>query len=157
MLSLSPELADPVARLRVKLAEINDSERICMADAAASVSQGRSCPEAQAIMARCRQTSAAAATTALDTFRNTCSKLGAHTTSPTVAAVLAATATNVSNFCVRSESLAAASASETAAQLPARGPDMTTQVIENTYRERELSINRYFEQLTTEQLTPEQA
>ena len=41
----------------------------------------------------------------------------------------------------------------TAAQLPAQGPDQTTQAIDTIYRDRAASINRYFTQLTTEQLT----
>jgi hypothetical protein len=51
------------------------------------------------------------------------------------------------------ESVAAALAAEAAAQLPAQGPDKTIQTIKNIYSDRAWSINRYFEQLTTEQLT----
>ncbi len=67
MLSLPPELAGTVEQLRAKLAEINGSEQTCMTTAVASASHGKSLPEMQAIMARCRRTSAAAAATAIDT------------------------------------------------------------------------------------------
>ena len=69
MSSLPPELAGPVEHLRAELVKINDSEQTCMINAVAGASQGGSFPEViQAIMARCRQASAAA-TTAIDTFR----------------------------------------------------------------------------------------
>ncbi|MGH3670829.1 MAG: hypothetical protein ACRDSH_09345 [Pseudonocardiaceae bacterium] len=123
-----------------------------MTSAVASASRTKSLPEVQAIMARCRQSSAAAATTAIDTFRATCSEFGTHTRSSAKAALLAATATNVSDFWATSESVTAALASEAASQLPTHGPDTTTQVIKDIYTDRVWSINRYFDQLTTEQL-----
>jgi hypothetical protein len=153
MLSLPPELVDPVEQLRAKLVEINGSEQTCMTNAAASASQGKSIPEVQAIIARCRQSSAAAAATAIDTFRDECSALGTQASSSAKAAIRAATATSVSDFWAKSESLAAALASEAASQLPAQGPNKITQAIKNIYSDRASSINRYFEQLTTEQLT----
>jgi len=153
MLSLPPELADPVEHLRRKLLEINGFEQTCMTNAVASASQATSLPEVQAIMARCRQSSAAAATTAIDSFRNECSELASRATSTAKAALLAAPATSVSDFWVTSESVAAALAAEAAAQLPAQGPDKTIQVIKSIYSDRAWSINRYCEQLTTEQLT----
>ena len=153
MLSLPPELADPVEQLRATLMEVNGSERSCMTSAVASASQAKSLPEVQAIMARCRKSAATAAATAIDTFRAACSEAGAHTTSPAKAALHAATATSVSDFWATSESVAAALAAEAASQLPAQGRDKTTQAINNIYTDRAWSINRYFEQLTTEQLT----
>ena len=66
MSSLPPELAGPVEQLRVKLLEINGSEQTCMTNAAARASQGQRLPETQAIMARCRQTSATAAASAIN-------------------------------------------------------------------------------------------
>lgn len=152
MLLLPPELADSIEQLRVKLVEINGSEQSCMTNAVTSASRGRSLPEVQAIIARCRQSSAGAAATEIDTFRGKCSALGAQVSSSAKAAILAAAATSVSDFWARSESRAAALASEAAAQLPARGPDKTTQVLNSIYSDRASSINRYFEQLTTEQL-----
>ena len=152
MLSLPPELAEPVEQLRAALVEINGSEQGCMTSAVASASQTTSLPEVQAIMARCRRSSAAAAATAIDTFRAACSELGTHASSSGRAALLAATATSVADFWVTSESVAAALASEAASQLPAHGPDTTTRVIKDIYTDRAWSINRYFEHLTTEQL-----
>jgi hypothetical protein len=67
MSSLPPELVDPVEQLRAKLVKINTSEQTCMIDIVTSAARGRSLPEVQAVMARCRQASAAAATTAIDT------------------------------------------------------------------------------------------
>jgi hypothetical protein len=153
MLSLPSELADPVEKLQAKLAEMNDSEQTCMTNAVASAPKGKPLPEVQAVIARCRQSSAAAAATAIDTFRDECSELGTQATSSTKAAILAATAKSVSDFWAKSESLAAALASEAASQLPAQGPNKITQAIKNIYSDRASSINRYFEQLTTEQLT----
>jgi hypothetical protein len=153
MLSLPSELADPVEQLQAKLAEINDSERTCMTNAVASAPKGTSLPEIQAIIARCRQSSAATAAIAIDTFRGECLELGTQATSSAKAAILAATAKSVSDFWVKSESFAAALASEAASQLPAQGPTMITQMIKNIYSDRASSINRYFEQLTTEQFT----
>jgi hypothetical protein len=149
MVSFPPGLADPVERLRATLVEINGSEQTCMTDAVASASQGNSLPEVQAIMARCRQSSAADAAAAIHTFRDECSALGAQATSSTRAAILAATATSVSDFCAKSESLASALASEVASQLPAQGLNTATQAIKNIYSDRALSINRYFGQLAT--------
>ena len=153
MLSLPPELASSVEQLRAKLVEINGSEQACMTTAVASASQGNTIPVVQAVIARCRQSSAAAAATAIDTFRNECSALSTQASSPAKAAVLAATATGVSDFWAKSESLAAALASEVASQLPAQGADKSTEALDNIYSNRASSINRYFEQLTTEQLT----
>lgn len=153
MLSLPSELADPVEQLQTKLAEINDSEQTCMTNAVASAPKGKSLPEIQATIARCRQSSAAAAATAIDTFRHECLELGTQATSSAKAAILAATAKSVLAFWAKTESLTAALASEAASQLPAQGPNKTTQAIKNIYSDRASSINRYFEQLTTEQLT----
>jgi hypothetical protein len=153
MSSRPPELADPVEQLRAKLLEINGGEHTCMTNAVASASQGKSLPVVQAVMARCRQSSAAAAATAIDAFRNECSALGTQANSSAKAAILAAAATSVSDFWAKSESLAAAVASEAASQLPAQGPNKTTHAINNIYSDRALSINHYFEQLTTTQLT----
>ena len=149
MLSLPPELADPLEQLRAKLVEINGSEQTCMIDAVASTSPGKRLPEVQAIMARCRQASAAAAATAINAFLHECSEIGTQAHSVAQAAIVAAAAKNVSDFWAKSQSHAAAFASEAAAQLPAQGPDKTIQVIENICRDRASSINRYFEQLTT--------
>ena len=154
MLSLPPELAGPVEQLRVTLVEINSSEQSCMTSAVASVSRAMSLPEVQAIMARCRQSSAAAAATAIDTFRAMCSDCVTQASSSTKAALLAAIATSISDFWATSESVAAALAAEAAAQLPAQRPDNTTQVIKDIYTDRAWSINRYFGQLTTELLAP---
>jgi hypothetical protein len=153
MLSLPSELAGPVQQLRAKLAEINGSEQTCMIDAVAGASRGKRLPEVQAIMAKCRQSSAAATITVIETFRGECAALGMQASSSAKAAILAATATSVSDFWAKSESLAAALASEAASQLPAQGPDKTTQAITNIYSDRASSINHYFDQLTTEQLT----
>ena len=65
------------------------------------------------------------------------------------AAILAATARSVSDFWAKSESNAAALASEVAAELSALGPDKIIQAINNIYSDRVSSISRYFEQLTT--------
>jgi hypothetical protein len=75
--SLPPELADPIVQLRAKLLEINDSEQTCMTDAVASASQGKRLPVVQAVIARCRQTAAAAAATAINAFCRECSEIGA--------------------------------------------------------------------------------
>ena len=149
MSSLPPELAEPVEELRATLVEINGSELTCMINVVASASQGKSFPEVQAVMARCRQASAAAAATAIDTFRHECSVIGAQAKSLTKAAIVAATATSVSNFWTTSESSAAAFVAEIAALLPTQGPDKTLQAIKCTCSDRASSINRYFEQLTT--------
>ena len=149
MSSLPPQLADPVEQLRAKLVEINNSEKTCMSNVEASASQGKRLPEVQAVMARCRQASAAAATTAIDTFLHECSEIGTRVNSLAKAAIVAATAKSVSDFWTKSESYAAAFASEAAALLSAQGPDETTQAIKNICRDRASSINRYFEQLTT--------
>jgi len=119
-----------------------------MTNAVAGASQDKRLPEVQAMMARCRQTAAAAATAAIDTFRHECSEIGAQATL-TNAAIADAAAKSVLDFWIKSESYAAAFASEEAALLPAHGPDKTTQAIKNTYSDRASSINRYFEQLTT--------
>ncbi|MDX6295867.1 MAG: hypothetical protein QOH50_5011 [Kribbellaceae bacterium] len=149
MSSLPPELVDLVERLRATLVEINDSEQDCMANVVASASQAQHVPEIQAVMARCRQTSAAAAATAIDTFRDECSEIGAHSTSLTEVAIVSATAKSVAEFWMKLESSAAAFAAEAAALLPDHGPDKTTQSIRNTCSDRASSINRHFEQLAT--------
>ncbi|HEY3689803.1 MAG TPA: hypothetical protein VGL46_05810 [Pseudonocardiaceae bacterium] len=149
MSSLPPELAGPVEQLRVKLVEINGSEQTCMTNAAARASQGQRLPETQAIMARCRQTSAAAAASAINIFLDKCSHIGRPATSLGEAAILAATARSVSDFWAKSESNATALVSEAAAELSALGPDKTIQAINNIYSDRVSSISRYFEQLTT--------
>ena len=149
MSALPPELADPLEELRAKLVEINDSEQTCMTNVVASAPQGKSFPEVQAVMARCRQASAAAATTAINAFRHKCSEIITQTNSLTTAAIISATAKSIYNFWAKSESSAAAFASEIAARLPAQGPDKTTQAINNICSNRASSINRYFEQLTT--------
>jgi predicted nucleic acid-binding protein len=148
MSALPPELADPLEELRAKLVEINDSEQTCMTNVVASAPQGKSFPEVQAVMARCRQASAAAATTAINAFRHKCSEITTQTNSLTTAAIISA-AKSICNFWAKSESSAAAFASEIAARLPAQGPDKTTQAINNICGNRASSINRYFEQLTT--------
>ena len=153
MLTLPPELANPVEQLRAQLVEINSSEQTCLTNAVAGVSQGKGLPQVQAVMARCRQTSAAAAATAIDTFRDGCSELGTRANPSTSEAIVAATAKNVSDFWAKSESLAAAFASEAAALLPAQGLDKTIQAIKNLCSDRVSSINHYFEQLTTEQFS----
>lgn len=149
MSSLPPELAEPVEQLRTRLVEINTSEQNCMIDIVTSTSRGKSIPELQAVMARCRQAAAAAATTAIDTFRSECSVIGTHANSLTTAAIATATATSVSDFWTKSESQAAAFMAEAAALLPAQGPDKTAQAIKNTCNNRISSINRYIEQLAT--------
>lgn len=149
MSSLPSELVDPVEQLRAKLVEINGSEQTCMTNVVAGASQGKGLPEVQAVMARCRQASAAAAATAIDTFLHECSEIGTQANSLDKAAIVAATAKSVSDFWTKSESYAAAFASEAAALLPAQGPDKTTQAIKNICSDRASSINRYFEQLTT--------
>jgi hypothetical protein len=149
MSSLPPELAGPVEQLRVKLVEINGSEQTCMTNAAARAWQGQRLPETQAIMARCRQTSAAAAASAINIFLDKCSHIGRPATSLGEAAILAATARSVSDFWAKSESNATALVSEAAAELSALGPDKTIQAINNIYSDRVSSISRYFEQLTT--------
>jgi hypothetical protein len=108
MSSLPPELAEPLEQLRAKLVEINTSEQACMIDIMTRASRGKSIPEAQAVMARCRQTSAAAATTAIDTFRSECSAICTQTNSLTKKTIATATATSVSDFWTKSESRAAA-------------------------------------------------
>lgn len=148
MLSLPSELIDSIEQLRGELVEINSAEQTCITNAVTRASQSTSFPEVQAVVARCRQSSAAAAATAIDTFRAECGALGTDAGSSAKSAILAATATSVSGFWAASESRAAALASEAAAQLPAQGPDVTTQVINNVYRDRAASINRYFAQLT---------
>jgi hypothetical protein len=149
MSSLPPELAGPAEQLRVELVEINGSEQTCMINAVVRASRGQRLPEAQAIMAKCRQTSAAAATSAVDIFLDKCSQMGRPATSLGETAILAATARSVSDFWARSESNAAALASEAAAELSALGPDKTIQAINNIYSDRISSISRYFEQLST--------
>ncbi|MGH3788012.1 MAG: hypothetical protein ACRDRG_16010 [Pseudonocardiaceae bacterium] len=149
MSSLPLELAGPVERLRAKLLEINGSEQTCLTDIVTSASQGKDLPEVQAVMARCRQASAAAAATAIDTFLRECSEIGTHTNSLAKGAIVAATAKSVSDFWAQSESLAAAYASEAAALLPAQGPAKITLVIDNACTDRASSINRYLAQLGT--------
>ncbi len=149
MSSLPPELADPVEQLQTKLVEINDSEQTCLTNIVASASQGKNLPEVQAVMARCRQASAAAAAAAIGTFLHECSEIGTHANSLAKEAIVAATAKNVSDFWAKSESSAAAFVSEAAALLPDQGPDQTVQVIKDISGNRASSINRYFEQLTT--------
>jgi hypothetical protein len=89
------------------------------------------------------------ATTAINAFRHQCSEITTQTNSLTTAAIVSATAKNIWDFWAKSESSAAAFASEIAARLPAQGPDKTTQAINNICGNRTSSINRYFEQLTT--------
>ncbi|MGH3997161.1 MAG: hypothetical protein ACRDTJ_06835 [Pseudonocardiaceae bacterium] len=149
MSALPPELADPVEQLRAKLVEINGSEQTCMTNVVASASQGKGLPEVQAVMARCRQASAAAAATVIATFLHECSEIGMQANSLAKEAIVAATAKNVSDFWAKSESSAAAFASEAAALLPDQGPNKTIQAIKDICSDRASSINRYFEQLTT--------
>ncbi len=144
---LPPELAGPVERLRTKLVEINCSEQTCLTDTVASASQGKGFPEVQAVMARCRQASSAAAAAAIATFLRECSEIGTHANSLAKGAVVAATAKSVSDFWAKSESLAAAYASEAAALLPTQGSDKIALAINNTCTDRASSINRYLEQL----------
>jgi hypothetical protein len=59
MSALPSELAAPVEQLRAKLVEINGSEQTCMTHVVASAPQGTSFPKVQAVMAKCRQVSAA--------------------------------------------------------------------------------------------------
>lgn len=147
MSSPPPELADPVEQLRTRLVEINGSEQACITNVVTSALQGKSFTEVQAVMAKCRQASAAAAATAINTFLHECSEIGKHANSLAEAAIVAATAKSVSTFWTKSESSAAAFVSEAAAMLPAQGPDKIIQTIKNTCRDRASSINRYFEQL----------
>jgi len=92
MLSLPRELADPVEQLRATLLRANGSEQTCMTNAVVSEAHDTNrLPEVQAIMARCRQGSAAAATTVIDTFRKECFELGTQATSSAKTALLAAT------------------------------------------------------------------
>ncbi|MDQ4010148.1 MAG: hypothetical protein M3228_05485 [Actinomycetota bacterium] len=100
-------------------------------------------------MARCRQASAAAAAAAIDTFRDECSAIRTQANSLAKAATVVAASRHVSDFWTKSESSAAAFASEAAALLPAQGPDKTIQTIKNICSDRASSISRYFEQLTT--------
>jgi hypothetical protein len=129
--------------------EINGSEQTCMTHVVASAPQGTSFPEVQAVMAKCRQASAAAAATAIDTFRHECSQIATQTNSLAKAAIVSAIAKSIWDFWAKSESCAAAFVSEVAARLPAQGPDKTTQAIKSICGNRASSINRYFEQLTT--------
>ena len=149
MSALPPELAGPVEQLRATLVEINGSEQTCLANVVASASQGKRLPEVQAVMARCRQASAAAAATAIDAFVHECSEIGRHANSLAKEAIVAATAKSVSDFWAKSESSAAAFASEAAALLPDQGPDKTIQAIKDICGDRASSINHYFDQLTT--------
>jgi hypothetical protein len=149
MSALPPELVDPLERLRAKLVEINGSEQTCMINVVASASQGKRLPEVQAVMAKCRQASAATAATAIGIFRDECSEIGTQANSLAQAAIVAATAKDISDFWDKSESAATAFVSEAAALLPAQGPDKTIQAIKDICGDRASSINRYFEQLTT--------
>ena len=149
MPAFPPELAGPVERLRAKLLEINNSELTCMTNVVTRASQGMRLPEVQAVMARCRQASAAAAATAIGTFRDECSEIGTQANSLAKKAIAAATAKDVSDFWAKSESSAAAFVSEAAALLPDQGPDQTVQAIKDICGDRASSINRYFDQLTT--------
>ena len=149
MSALPPELAAPLEELRAKLVEINGSEQNCMTHVVASALQGTSFPEVQAVMAKCRQAAAAAAATAIDTFRHECSEIATQTKSLATAAIVSAIAKSIWHFWAKSESSAVAFASEVAARLPAQGPDKTTQAIKSICGNRASSINRYFEQLTT--------
>jgi hypothetical protein len=92
-------------------------------------------------MARCQQAAAAAAATAIATFRRECSALGAQANSLEGSNCCCADKI-VSDFWVKSESYAAAFASEEAVLLPARGPGKITQEITNTYSEWASLINR---------------
>ncbi|MGH3671411.1 MAG: hypothetical protein ACRDSH_12365 [Pseudonocardiaceae bacterium] len=145
MSSLPPELADPVEQLRMTLVEINGSEQACMTNALLT----KSFTKAQAVMARCRQASAAAAATAVDAFLHACSEISARANSGDTAAIVTAAAKSVSTFWTHSESSASALVSEAAAMLPAQGLDNTTQAVKSTCSERASSINRYFEQLVS--------
>ena len=149
MSSLPPELVDSVDRLRVKLVKITDSEQSDMTNVVASASHTERVPEIQAVLARCRQRSAAAAAAAIDTFRDECSEIGAHATSLTEMAIVAAAAKSVSEFWMKWESSAAAFVAEAAALLPDYGPEKITQEVRNTCNNRASSINHYFEQLAT--------
>jgi len=106
-------------------------------------------PEVQAVMARCRQASAAAAATAIGAFRDECSEIGTQANLLAKEVIIAATAKDVSDFWAKSESSAAAFASEAAALLPDQGPDQTVQTIKDICGDQASSINRYFDQLTT--------
>src|SRR5947209_17926402 len=90
MSALPPELAAPLEELRAKLVEINGSEQNCMTHVVASALQGTSFPEVQAVMAKCRQAAAAAAATAIDTFRHECSEIATQTKSLATAAIVSA-------------------------------------------------------------------
>ena len=149
MPAFPPELAGPVERLRAKLLEINNSELTCMTNVMIRASQGMRLREVQAVMARCRQASAAAAATAIGTFRDECSEIGTQANSLAKKAIAAATAKDVSDFWAKSESSAAAFVSVAAALLPDQGPDQTVQAIKDICGVRVSSINRYFDQLTT--------
>jgi hypothetical protein len=129
MSSLPPELTRPVEHLRATLIKINDSELTCITNAVATASPAKSLPEVQAIMARCRQASAAVTAAAIDTFRHECVEIGKRATSLTEGAIIAATTTSVSDFWTTAESTAAAVVSEAAALLPPHEPDKTTQTI----------------------------
>ena len=117
MSSLPSELADPVEQLRTRLVEINSSEQACMTNALLS----KSFTEAQAVMARCRQASVAAAATAIDAFLHECSEISRRAGSGDTAAITVATAQSVSTFWTSSESSASALVSEAAAMLPDQG------------------------------------
>jgi hypothetical protein len=117
MSALPPELADPLEELRAKLVEINDSEQTYMTNVVASAPRGKSLPEVQAVLARCRQASAAA-TTAINAFRHQCSEITTQTNSLTTAAIISATAKNIWGFWAKSESSAAAFTSEIARPTP---------------------------------------
>jgi hypothetical protein len=91
----------------------------------------------------------AAAATAINSFLHECSDIQRQACSLADAAIVAATAGSVSNFWVKSQSSAAALAAEAAAQLPAQGPDKTTQAIKNICSAQASSINRYLAPLTT--------
>src|SRR5918997_711398 len=145
---LPPELAGPVERLRAKLLEINSSELTCMTNVVTRASlQGMRLPEVKAFLARCGQPSAAAAATAIGTFRDECSEIGTQAKSLAKEAIVAATAEDISGFWAKSESSAAAFVSEAAALLPDQGPDQTVQAIKDICGDRASSINRYFDQL----------
>ncbi|MFN2533743.1 MAG: hypothetical protein ABR528_00645 [Pseudonocardiaceae bacterium] len=107
MSALPPELAAPVEQLRAKLVEINGSEQTCMTHVVASAPQGTSFPKVQAVMAKCRQASAAAAATAIDTFRHECSQIATQTNSLAKAAIVSAIAKSIWDFWAKSESCAA--------------------------------------------------
>jgi hypothetical protein len=88
--SLPLELAAPMVQLRAELGEINRSEQACMINAVVSASQGQRLPVVQAVMARCRQAAAAAAATAIATFRRECPAIGAQANSLANAVIVAA-------------------------------------------------------------------